>query len=234
MITEVPDAEGHDEFDVKMRCLREFSANANICADDFLLDAVGAETLAVPCAGVVLQNGDETRAATLLAAGIPSVFLGEAALLDGKVVQRLLAAYGEERIGIVASLRRKTVSWEFETTSNADFKTLTPSVCEASFEVLRADGDSSGILASWWLLAMRDLGVTQFLVRANIRDNADLNLCAGLVESFGAALWLAPLSDCAPPLEDWIVFGQARQLALPESLYLQRDILQAQFRKATA
>lgn len=188
-------------------------------AEDFLMDSPGVETIAAECAGIVLPLGDETRATTLLAAGAPCVFVGEPVLLDSTVLNRLIAAHGGERIGIYAPLRRQTVSWSFETSSNADFKTVTPSHCEPAWEVLRADGTGIGTLAAWWLGAMKALGASRFLARVDIRDDVDLNLCAGLVEDLGDALWLGPLTDPDPALAEWVDFGRCRQLVLPDDLH---------------
>lgn len=194
---------------------------ADVEPDDFVFDAPGIEAVAALCGGVVLVEGDEQRATTLIAAGADCVFMGEAALLDSTVIDRLVAAHGAERIGIYAPLRRQTVSWSFETVSNADFKTVTPSHCEPAWEVLRADGTGTGTLAGWWLKTIRELGASRFLVRVDIRDDTDLNLCAGLVEELGNTLWIGPLLDPAPPLADWIDFGQCRQLALANTIHAQ-------------
>lgn len=187
--------------------------------DDFVFDGPGVEAVAALCAGVVLSDGDEQRAATLIAAGADCVFVGEAALQDSAVVDRLVATHGREHIGIYAPLRRQTVSWSFETVSNADFKTVTPSHCEPAWEVLRADGTGTGTLAGWWLKAMRELGASRFMVRVDIHDDTDLNLCAGLVEDLGDALWIGPLLEPAPHLADWVDYGQCRQLALPAAAH---------------
>jgi hypothetical protein len=191
------------------------AAAGDVGAADFVFDAPGVEAVAAECAGIVLTDGNAMRAATLLAIGAPCVFLGQAALLDSALVERLAAAHGGARIGIHAPVKRQGVSWSFETVSNADFKTVAPSFCEPAWEVLKADGTPTGTLAAWWLAAMRDLGATHFLVRADIGDDTDLNICAGLVEEFGDALWLGPLDDPAPVLADWVAFGRCRQLALP-------------------
>lgn len=187
--------------------------------NDLIFDAPGVEAVASFCAGVVLESGDEARVGTLLAAGAPVVFVGEAALHDSTVVDRLVAAHGGEQIGIYAPARRQAVSWSFETVSNADFKTVTPSICEPAWEVLTAGGSETGTLLRWWLAALRDLGATQFLVRADIADDTDLNICAGLVEEFGERLWIAPLTDPAPRLDEWVAYGQCRRLALPPELF---------------
>lgn len=194
--------------------------------NDLIFDAPGVEAVASFCAGIVLEAGDEVRAATLLSAGAQCVFVGEAVLRDSGIVERLVSAHGGECIGIYAPARRQSVSWSFETVSNADFSTITPSVCEPAWEVLTAAGEPTGTLLHWWLNALRDLGATQFLVRADIADDADLNICAGLVETFGAQLWLGPLTDAAPRLDDWIVYGQCRQLVLPPALHARLDALQ--------
>jgi len=188
---------------------------AEVSADDFVFDAAGVESVAAECAGIILDNGDEDRAATLISAGAACVFIGQAALLDSTVVNRLVTAHGEKCIGIYAPLKRQVVSWSFETTSNADFKTVAPSFCEPSWEVLKADGTPTGTLAGWWLGAMCELGARQFLVRVDIRDDTDLNLCAGLVEDLGDMLWMSTLNDPAPMLDDWVTYGQCRQIALP-------------------
>ncbi|MCF8177436.1 MAG: hypothetical protein K9J74_02920 [Sulfuritalea sp.] len=201
-------------------------------ADDLVFDGPGIEAVAALCAGVVLPSGDEQRTTTLLAAGADCVFVGETALLDSTAIDRLVAAYGSECIGIYAPLRRQSVSWSFETVSNADFKTVTPSHCEPAWEVIKADGSSTGTLAQWWLAAMRDLGASRFLVRVDIHDHTDLNLCAGLVEELGTALWIGPLLDPEPRLADWADFGQCRQIVLPEAVYVQRESLLGEAGKA--
>lgn len=204
-----------------VRRLVRFGDGSEIGVDDLVCDASGVEAVAALCAGVVLDSGDEQRVATLLAAGAERVFVGEAALVDSSVVDRLATAHGSEHIGIYARLARQSVSWSFETVSNADFKTVTPSHCEPAWEVLRADGSGTGSLATWWLKAMRGLGASSFLVQVDIRDDTDLNLCAGLTEDLGDALWIGPLHDPAPHLADWVAFGQCRQLALPAATYAQ-------------
>lgn len=203
---------------VVVRHLRQFAEAdaALIGADDFVFDATGVEAVAAACAGIILTHGDEQRATTLLSIGAPVVFLGEAALRDSAFVQRLAAAFGSERIGIYAPAARQAVSWSFETVSNADFRTVTPSHCEPAWEVLLADGSATGTLLAWWLGALRELGASQFLVSVAIDDDTDLNLCADLVERYVSALWLAPVPGGAVPLGDVSRYGQAQQLVVPD------------------
>lgn len=209
-----------------------FEGGTGVEADDLVFDEPGVEAVASLCAGIVLPRGDEQRAVTLLTAGADCVFVGEAALIDSTVIDRLVAAHGAERIGIYAPLGRQGISWSFETVSNADFKTVTPSHCEPAWEVLRADGTGTGTLASWWLAALRELGASHFLVQVDIRDDTDLNLCAGLVEQFGDSLWIGPLADPQPHLADWVDYGQCRQIVLPEAAHEQRDSLLGAARSA--
>lgn len=216
-----------------VRCLCDFNDEHEAPPDAMVFDAPDIESRLANFSGVVLPTGTEARAEALLAAGAACVFLGEAALLDSLLVERLVARHGTERIGIYAPLRRQLVSWSFETVSNADFRVVTPSFCEPSWEVLRADGSGTGTLAAWWLMAMRELGAGALLVRADISDDTDLNLCATLIEEFGATLWLGPLQDETPPLADWVRYGQLRQLALPHELYAHREDLLAAFAPAT-
>lgn len=174
-------------------------------------------------AQVVLGAQPEAIVSTLLDAGVARVFVAEAALRDSSLVQRLLKRYGATRVGLHVPVRRQAVSWSFDTESNADFSVVTPSLCQPVWEVLNAAGDPTGVRAAPWIDEMVARGVQSVLLRADIRDDADLNLCAGMVETLGNKLWLAPLSDPSPPVADWIAYGQARQLVLPTPLYLRRQ-----------
>lgn len=206
---------------VKLRRWIAFEDGADVDPNDLVFDGPGVEAVAAICSGVVLPGGDEQRVATLIAAGADCVFIGEAALRDSTVVDRLVTTHGRKRIGIYAPLRRQSSSWSFDTVSNADFKTITPSHCEPAWEVLRADGEGTGTLAAWWLKAMRELGASRFLVRVDIHDDTDLNICAGLIEDLGDALWIGPLLESSPHLADWVDFGQCRQLVLDDATYRQ-------------
>ncbi|MDD5029472.1 MAG: HisA/HisF-related TIM barrel protein [Rhodoferax sp.] len=176
-------------------------------------------------AQVVLAGESEAAATSLLQAGAKKVLLGEAALFDSSMVTRLVQAFGSARIGLHVPVQRQSVSWSFETESNADFSVVTPSLCEPVWEVLKASGEPSGVRAANWVNAMLQHGVSSILLRADMTDDADLNLCAGLVETVGDKLWVAPLTDTPPVLADWIEFGQVSQLALPAALYQRRHAL---------
>ena len=208
-----------------LRRWQAYQQDIDVAEDDFIFDDPGVEAIASLCAGVILPAGDEQRATTLLASGAACVFVGEAALRDSTVIDRLVAAHGAARIGIYAPLKRQSVSWSFETVSNADFKTVTPSHCEPAWELVTADGGGTGTLGVWWLTAMRELGASRFLVRVDILDDTDLNLCAGLVEELGAALWIGPLLEPAAKLSDWVDYGQCRQIVLPAAAHAQHDRL---------
>lgn len=174
-------------------------------------------------AGVVLGAESEATAMALLNAGISKVFVGEAAVRDASVMNRLLKRFGGARLGLHVSVARQAVSWSFDTDSNADFSVVTPSLCAPAWEVLRANGEPAGLLADGWIDQMVRHGVQSVLLRVDIRDDADLNLCAGMVELLGDKLWLGPLTDRDPAITDWIRYGQATQLALPAALYGRRD-----------
>jgi len=175
--------------------------------------------------GVVLGAENEATAGALLAGGISRVFVGEAALLDIGVMARLQKRFGAARLGLHVPVQRQAVSWSFDRESNADFSVVTPSLCQPTWEVLRADATASGILADSWIAEMLGRGLSSVLLRVDMRDDADLNLCAGMVEMLGNKLWLAPLTDPAPMIADWVRYGRATQLALPSPLYHRRHEL---------
>ena len=216
-----------------VRCYCDFDIEHEAPPDAMVFDAPDIEPWVTYFSGVVLPTGSETRAETLLASGAACVFLGQAALCDSRVVERLVAHHGTEHVGIYAPVRRQAVSWSFDTVSNADFRVVTPSFCEPAWEVLLADGTGTAALVGWWLKAMRESGAGSLLVLADIVDDSDLNLCATLVGEFGEALWLGPLHDKAPPLVDWVRYGQLRQIALPREIYACRENLFAELAPAT-
>ncbi|MBX3648697.1 MAG: hypothetical protein KF766_13600 [Rhodocyclaceae bacterium] len=172
--------------------------------------------------GIVMPDGDGAHARALLLAGAPCVFIGETALRDSALVEALVAEFGSKRIGLHVPVRRMRVDWSMDAVSNADFRVMTPSVCEPCWEILRADGSRSGTHAGWWIGEMFRLGASGALLRADMTDDADFNILAGLTEHWGERLWLAPLDDPAPDFAAWVELGGARQLVATGAL-LQND-----------
>lgn len=169
-------------------------------------------------AGVVLAREPEARARELLRAGAASVFLGEAALKDSSAVGRLAAEFGPWRVGVYAAAARMQVSWALETVCNADFRFMMPSRCEPCWELLDGAGARTGTEAAWWLGEMSRLGAGSLLLRADVRDDTDLDVLARIVEQCGERLWVGPLIDPEPGLENWIERAGARRLVLPQAL----------------
>ena len=212
---------------VKFCCLAKNWSEVNPVVPTFLhyTPRLASMPQAVNRALVVLGAESETAAVQVLSAGASRVFLGDAALTDPGVVSRLIQRFGAARLGLHVPVRRQSVSWSFETQSNEDFNVVTPSLCEPTWEVLLSNGESTGQRAAAWVDSMLAFGLQTVLMRADIADDTDLNLCAGMVESLGSKLWMAPLNDPAPPIADWVAYGQVRQLALPPALYHRRHQL---------
>lgn len=168
--------------------------------------------------GIVVPNGGKEHVRQLLLAGAPRVYVGEDALLHSTVVEQLAAEFGSGRIGLYVPVRRMQVSWSMDTVSNADFRVMTPSVCEPCWEILKADGSRTGTHVAWWIGEMFKLGASSALICVDMTDDADLNILAGMTERWGDHLWLAPLAEPAPDLAAWVDLGGARQLAVPEAV----------------
>jgi hypothetical protein len=164
---------------------------------------------------VVLQSASLKRARELLARGAERVLPGEAALLDGSLIEALSREFGSERVGVWVPARRLEVSWALDLHSNADFRCVTPSYAKPAWEVLKSDGSGSGTDAGWWLGQMLERGASLALLGADIANDTDLNLCAELTEQCGSSLWLTPLANPEADLLPWIQFGQARNLVIP-------------------
>lgn len=164
---------------------------------------------------IVLDRGDEARAAELLERGAARVLLADAAMLDSGVLQRLAQRFGPERVGVALTAQKRQVSWTMDTVSNADFRCLTPSYGKGGWEIVLSDGTASGTDAEWWLGQMLDMGASCALIRADVEDE-DLNLCATLVEAHGDKLWFAPWQHPDADLEPWVRYGRIRQIVLPE------------------
>ncbi|MDD5241831.1 MAG: hypothetical protein PHG47_08965 [Sulfuricella sp.] len=166
---------------------------------------------------VVLRTAGRERAREFIARGAERVLLGEAALLDSGLIETLSKELGTEKVGVWVPARRMEVSWALDLHSNADFRCVTPSLLKPAWEALKNDGSRSGTDAGWWLGQMLERGASLALLGADIADDTDLNLCAELVEQFGSRLWLTPLANPEADLHPWIQFGQARNLAIPDS-----------------
>ena len=166
---------------------------------------------------VVLRSAGLERARELLARGAECVLPGEAALLDSSLIEAMSREFGGNRVGVWVPAQRVEVSWTLDIHSNADFSCVTPSYGKPAWEVLKSDGSRSGTDAGWWLGQMLERGASLALLGADIADDTDLNLCAELVEQSGACLWLTPLANPEADLLSWIQFGQARNLAIPNS-----------------
>jgi hypothetical protein len=177
--------------------------------------------------GLLLPAQGEARARELLARGSPRVYVGEAALLDSGVIERLVREFGSQRIGVYVPARRMGVSWSLDSVSNADFKVMTPSVCEPCWEILTAEGRRTGTIASWWIGEMFRRGASAALVRADIRDDGDLNVCATLAEQCRERLWIGPLEDEDSRFAEWVSLGRVTQLAVPEASYHRSEQLAA-------
>jgi hypothetical protein len=206
--------------DCAIRCLAPAGAAPADVSDAYLIDDPALDAGTIPAAaGIVLPREGAARAAALLAAGARRVFLGEAALLDSSILAALATRFGSERVGVYVPARRIEISWSFDTTSNADFKVLTPSLGAPAWEALRADGTPTGTQVLWWLGEMLKQDAAEALLCVDIRDDSDLNLCAECVEHFGNWIWVGPLADAEPALDEWIRYGHVRQLALPPALH---------------
>lgn len=167
---------------------------------------------------VVLPSEGVARARELLESGVHEALLGDAALLGGSQLQALAAEFSG-KVGVYVPAARMAVSWTIDVESNADFRMMTPSVCEPCWEVLRSDGSRTGVIARWWIEQMLNLGAATVLVAVDIEDDQDLNICAGMAEAFGDRLWIGPLRNPQPDIVALVKFGKASRLAVPYELY---------------
>ncbi len=164
---------------------------------------------------VAMGAGSEARAGELLARGAARVLLGELALLDSTAVERLLAEYGGERIGIWVRAARSSISWTLDAEApNAGFKCMMPSMGVAGWDVLKNDGTPTGTDAEWWIGQMIERGVSLVLI-SNDLQNEDMNICATLVLNHGDKLWFSTRLYSDADLEPWVRWGQVRQMVLP-------------------
>lgn len=164
---------------------------------------------------VAMNAGGEARAVELLERDAKRVLLGGLALNDAAAVERLVAQYGGERIGIWVRACRTSVSWTLAAeTPNAGFKCMYPSSPVAAWDVLQDDGTSTGTDAEWWIGQMIERGISLVLVSNDMQDE-DMNICATLVLSHGEKLWFSARLEPHADLEPWVHWGQVRQLVLP-------------------
>jgi hypothetical protein len=181
----------------------------------FILDNLQSLSDSTRDLTTVLTSGDESRAHQLLAQRAARVLIGDAALLDGTLIRRLVEQYGGERIGVAVLARKHNVTWTLDMVSNADFRCLTPSYGKRGWELMLSRGDGTGTDAEWWLGEMLGCGASAALVQIDMQDD-DLNICAGLMESHGKKLWFSPWQQPDADLEPWVRYGQVRQILLPE------------------
>lgn len=166
---------------------------------------------------VVLRSGGMAPARARLAAGARQVLLADGALRDIAVMQGAIAEFGAARVGAWLPLKRMEVGWALDSQSNGDFKCMVPSNPEARWEVLDSGLQCTGTEARACIDSLARLGVTTVLVSVDMRDERDLDLCAGLMQRFGSMLWFSPLDETAADLASWVEFGQVDRLVLPQS-----------------
>jgi hypothetical protein len=182
----------------------------------FVEDGVGLpESLAQ--LNVAMGAGSESRAVELLERGAGRVLLGDLALNDSTAVERLVAQYGGERIGLWVRSARTVSSWTLDAEApSAGFKCMLPSIGVAGWDVLKNEGTPTGTDAEWWIARMIERGVSLVLVSIDLQD-ADMNICATLVLNHGDKLWFSTRLEPDTDLEPWVRWGQVRQLVLPVS-----------------
>lgn len=164
---------------------------------------------------VAMGTGSEARVDELLARGAERVLLGNLALNDSSAVERLVAQYGGERIGLWVRSARAVSSWTLDAeTPSGGFKCMLPSMGVAGWDVLKNDGTSTGTDAEWWIGQMLERGVSLVLVSNDLQDE-DMNVCATLVLNHGDKLWFTTRLDPHADLEPWVRWGQVRQMVLP-------------------
>ncbi|GAB1232216.1 hypothetical protein [Ferrigenium sp. UT5] len=164
----------------------------------------------------VLPNAEAARAEAVLAENTSPLLIGDAAVADGTLIGRLAQGAGAGRLGVYVRAGRMPVSWSLDTTSNADFRCVTPSWCKPGWEVLRADGRGTGTDVAWWLQEMFSAGAVRALIQKDIEDE-DLDMCATLNLQFPGKLWFEPSAGFSGDLEPWVRYGKVRQLVLPDN-----------------
>lgn len=165
---------------------------------------------------VATASENESQIDALLARGAQRVLVGELALRDSTAVDRLLAQYGKQRIGLWVRATKGAISWSLAAeTPNAGFKCMQPSMGTPGWDILTANGNSTGTDAEWWISQMVDKGIATVLVSIDMQDE-DMNICATLMLNHGEVLWFSPLHQSDADLEPWVRWGKVRQLVLPQ------------------
>ena len=191
------------------------------------LDARGSKPSHCEGLAVIVEAA---AAAELLGRGASIVFVADTPDRVDECVARLSAQAGAFRVGVLVEAAPMEVRWRLECESNADFKTMAPSMPEPCWEVMSPGGLRTGLRADHWLRTLFARGATAAVVEADLSEarDADLNVCACLVEEFGDRLWLAPSGPDPCDLQPWMRFGQARRFVLaPEwqrALLAERDV----------
>lgn len=163
----------------------------------------------------VLPDAGAGRVEAVLAGHASPVLIGDAAVADGALIGRLAQGAGAGRLGVYVRAGRMPVSWSLDTTSNADFRCVTPSWCKPGWELLRADGQGTGTDVAWWLKEMFSAGAVCALIRMDIEDG-DLDVCATLNLQYPGKLWFEAPAELAGDLEAWIRYGKVRRVVLPD------------------
>lgn len=153
----------------------------------FLLRDEREDPVGGPCpqAFVMLGTRGEAAARALLDAGYGGVLVGDAAVRDPSLLERLASAYGSERVGVALRAARLRVSWGLDSESNSDFRVMRPTHVVPDWEIVLGGAMRTGALVGWWLGQMFERGIGRATVTVDIADDADLNILAGLTESFG-------------------------------------------------
>jgi hypothetical protein len=197
-------------------------ANQPAAGDDapvYVEDTPDRPLAALAACQVVLPIGGLERARLLLSAGCPTVFIGAAALADASIVGHLAKEFGSARLGVFVRTRRMSVSWTIDRVSNADFKCITPSLCEPSWEILDGQGAPTGTLAGWWLAEMARLGAGNILIHTAIDDDQDLNICATLIEKLGERTLISLAESDTCPLRALVELAGVRRFVLPPNRF---------------
>jgi len=181
---------------------------------DFILDK-GDVTEDIDGCYVVSPMADRTHIEALMAAGARQVLIGEAALLDSKLVSDVVKQYGGECIGIWLPVRRASANWSLDRESNADFSFVSISTPLARWMALRNDGSLTDVDALWWAGEMLKAGCSSVMVSVDDPQDDDLLACAEMSEIAADHFWLDTGSADVEELRFWVKYGHVQQLIVP-------------------